>query len=104
MAEEKNERLHALVEGMVQGVGFRFFVTRYAEELHLTGWVRNLWDGRVEVMAEGPRTTLETMLKHLQEGPRGAQVAKVDVKWQLATNEFKGFQVPPNLYKTSEEQ
>ena len=44
MSEEINERLHALVEGMVQGVGFRYFVTIYAEELQLTGWVRNLWD------------------------------------------------------------
>lgn len=102
MAEEKKERLHALVEGVVQGVGFRYFVTNYAEELQITGWVRNLWDGRVEVMAEGPKTTLEILLKHLQEGPRGANVSKVDVQWQAATNEFKDFRVPPSLYKFSE--
>jgi acylphosphatase len=82
MAEKNNERLHALVEGVVQGVGFRFFVTNYAEELHLTGWVRNLWDGRVELTAEGPKTTLELLLKHLQEGPRSAHVSNVDVQWQ----------------------
>ena len=96
MVKEKKERLHALVEGMVQGVGFRYFVINYAEELQLTGWVRNLWDGRVEVMAEGPRTALETLHKHLQEGPRGAQVTKVDVQWQAATNEFKDFRVSPS--------
>ena len=99
MSEEINERLHALVEGMVQGVGFRYFVTIYAEELQLTGWVRNLWDGRVEVVAEGPRNALESLLRHLQEGPRGAQVANVEATWQVATNEFNNFRVPPSLYK-----
>ncbi len=103
MAEEKKERLHALVEGVVQGVGFRYFVTNYAEELQLTGWVRNLWDGRVEVMAEGPKNKLEILLKYLQEGPRGAHVSKVELQWQAATNEFKEFRVPPSLYKLSEE-
>ena len=103
MSEETNERLHALVEGVVQGVGFRYFVTIYAEELKLTGWTRNLWDGRVEVMAEGPRKSLESLLRHLQEGPRGAQVSNVDVKWQVATNEFQNFSVPPSLYKSSED-
>jgi acylphosphatase len=103
MAEEKKERLHALVEGVVQGVGYRFFVTLFAEELQLTGWVRNLWDGRVEVMAEGSRPALEILLKQLQEGPHNAQVTKVDLQWQTATNEFKNFRVPPSLYKLSEE-
>jgi acylphosphatase len=102
MTEVKNERLHALVEGIVQGVGFRYFVTNYAEELQLTGWVRNLWDGRVEVTAEGPRKALEILLNHLEEGPRGAQVSKVESQWQAATNEFKEFRVPPSLFKLSE--
>ena len=96
MKEEKKERLHALVEGMVQGVGFRYFVTMDAKQLQLTGWVRNLWDGRVEVMAEGSREILNTLHKHLQEGPCGAQVTKVDVQWQPATNEFKDFRVTLN--------
>jgi acylphosphatase len=103
MAEQKKERLHALVEGLVQGVGFRYFVSYYAEELQLTGWVRNLWDGRVEILAEGTRTVLEKMLEHLQKGPRGAQVSKVDVQWQAATNEFMEFRIPPSIYKMSED-
>jgi acylphosphatase len=103
ITEEKKERLHALVEGVVQGVGFRFFASYYAEELQLTGWVRNLWDGRVEVLVEGPRPVLEKMLEHLKEGPRGAQVSKVDSQWQTATNEFKEFRIPPSLYKISED-
>jgi len=103
MTEEKKARLHAMVEGVVQGVGFRYFVTNYADELQLTGWVRNLWDGRVEVMAEGPKTTLEILAKHLQEGPRGAHVSKVELQWEAATNEFKDFKVPLSLYKLSDD-
>ncbi len=93
MTEEKKERLHALVEGAVQGVGFRFFASYHAEELQLTGWVRNLWDGRVEVLAEGSRSVLEKMLVYLKEGPRGGLVSKVDSHWQTATNEFKEFRI-----------
>jgi len=99
MNEEKNqERLHAYVEGSVQGVGFRFFVIQCAEELGLTGWVRNLWDGRVEVTAEGPRDSLEILLKYLQEGPRNASVTRVSTEWQSATYEFSNFNVLSNAY------
>ncbi len=102
MTEEKKERLHALVEGNVQGVGFRYFVIMCSEELQLTGWVRNLWDGRVEVMAEGMKPMLEILIKRLQEGPRSAQVTKVNLKWQTATNEFNDFNVRPSMYRSSE--
>jgi len=99
MNEEKNqERLHAYIEGSVQGVGFRFFVIQCAEELGLTGWVRNLWDSRVEVTAEGPRDSLEILLKYLQEGPRNASVSRVSTEWQPATYEFTNFNVLSNTY------
>jgi acylphosphatase len=103
MIEEKIERLHALVEGMVQGVGFRYFVWHHAEDLHITGWVRNLWDGRVEVLVESPRAILEKMLIQLQEGPGGAQVSKVDAQWQTATGEFKEFRILLSSYKMAED-
>ena len=103
MTEEKKERLHALVEGMVQGVGFRYFVLHHAEDLQITGWARNLWDGRVEVLVEGPKAVLEKMLAHLQEGPRGAQVSKVEIQWQAATNEFKEFRITPSSDKMVED-
>ena len=94
MGEElKIERLHAWVEGSVQGVGFRFFVIQHAGQLGLTGWVRNLWDGRVEVVAEGPRIKLETLLNNIKEGPRSASVSKVKTEWSLAANEFSDFNV-----------
>lgn len=88
-----NERLHAWVEGSVQGVGFRFFVIQHAEELKLTGWVRNLWDGRVEVVAEGPHASLQKLLNHLKEGPRSASVSQVATEWLPASNEFTDFNV-----------
>jgi acylphosphatase len=103
MTEEKKERLHALVEGMVQGVGFRYFVWHHSEALQITGWVRNLWDGRVEVFVEGTKPILEKMLMHLQEGPRGAQVSKVDAQWQTATGEFKEFRILLSSYKMAED-
>ena len=87
------ERLYALVEGRVQGVGFRYFVLTAAQELHLTGWVRNRFDGSVEVTAEGLRKDLETLVFFLRKGPRSSFVSGVSTKWQQATNEFTRFDV-----------
>lgn len=93
--EQHKERLHAIVEGSVQGVGFRFFVIQRAEELGLTGWVRNLWDGRVEVTAEGNRPILERLHLYLQEGPCSANVTQVFTDWLPASGEFIDFDVHP---------
>jgi acylphosphatase len=86
-------RLHAVVEGRVQGVGFRYFVEEVAVNLGLSGWVRNRWDGSVEVTAEGERTALEKLTIALQRGPRASSVTKVEIEWQEATGEFKDFLV-----------
>ncbi len=91
----ENVRLHAFVEGVVQGVGFRFFVQQRAAALGVRGWVRNLWDGRVEVLAEGERAALETLLGDLRRGPRAAHVRGVNFEWGAATGEFSGFHVRP---------
>ncbi len=93
MAEEELSRLHAIVEGRVQGVGFRFFVQETANALGLTGWVRNRWDGSVEVLAEGQRETLEKLLNALNRGPRAAIVDLVTPEWQPASGEYSGFYV-----------
>ncbi len=84
-------RLHAFVSGMVQGVGFRYFVVDAAHDVAAVGWVRNLRDGRVEVVAEGPRPTLETLLAMLRQGPRASRVDEVNVEWETARNEFVRF-------------
>jgi len=67
-----------LVHGVVQGVGFRWFVAQHAHRLRLTGWVQNLADGTVEVVAAGDRAALEELERMLGRGPRGAQVERVD--------------------------
>ena len=67
-------RLVALVKGRVQGVGYRAFAQKKALELGLSGYAENLPDGRVEVVAEGPKEALELFLHHLKQGPRLARV------------------------------
>lgn len=86
-------RLHAIVEGRVQGVGYRAFVDQTAHTLNLRGWVRNRWDGSVEVLAEGERQTLENLLAALYRGPRSSNVTRLQIEWLPATGEFGGFWV-----------
>jgi len=93
MADELNSRLHAMVMGRVQGVSFRYFVLEQAADLDLQGWVRNRWDGSVEVTAEGPHQKLEKLLEILRQGPPMARVEDVDFAWLEATGEFVGFNV-----------
>lgn len=96
MALNEFEQLHALVDGQVQGVGFRFFVKNTADELQLTGWVRNKWDGRVEVLAEGAREDLETLLEAIRRGPRSAFVSEIKFDWNPPTQAFTRFSVAPS--------
>jgi acylphosphatase len=93
MVDENYARLHALVSGRVQGVSFRYFVLEQAAELDVNGWVRNRWDGSVEVAAEGPRHKLEQLLQLLRQGPPMAKVEDVDFSWLEASGEFIGFSV-----------
>ena len=88
-------RLHAFVSGQVQGVFFRAFVQREATELGLRGMVRNLDDGRVEVVAEGSWEQLEALIRRLHKGPSGALVRDVEVRWERrpfesGANRFEG--------------
>ncbi|MDO8689241.1 MAG: acylphosphatase [Dehalococcoidia bacterium] len=85
--------LHAVVRGRVQGVGFRYFAVERAEALNLSGQVRNLKGGAVEVVAEGTRESLESFLQDLWRGPRGAQVEGVEAHWGITTGSFRGFEV-----------
>ncbi len=69
--------LHFLIQGRVQGVGFRWFVHREASELELRGWVRNTEDGDVEVVATGASQDLDELRSSLKKGPRGSRVDRV---------------------------
>ncbi len=91
--ETPKSRLHATVKGHVQGVSFRYFVVDEAEKLNLSGWVRNRWDGSVEVTAEGLRPDLEILLQALREGPPMARVANVEYEWLAPSGEFLSFNV-----------
>ncbi len=88
------ERLQAEVRGHVQGVGFRWFVQREARRLGLSGWARNLPDGRrVELVAEGDRDVLDQFVEALRRGPAGSRVEAVDTSRAPATGEFTGFEI-----------
>lgn len=87
-------RLHALITGRVQGVGFRYFALREAQQLGLSGFARNA--GRqVEVVAEGDPQNLELLLTRLRLGPFGARVDNVQPSYGPATGSFNGFAVRP---------
>lgn len=83
--------LEATVHGHVQGVFFRAFVSRHAKELNLSGCVKNLPGGAVEVVAEGKRKQLEELLGHLKVGPPAASVQRVAASWGKYSGSYSGF-------------
>jgi acylphosphatase len=89
------ETLHvrAVVHGRVQMVGFRAFVIRHAGEIGLSGTVRNLDDGTVEAVLEGPNPRVRRMLELLHEGPSHARVERVDVEYGAATGTLPAMMV-----------
>jgi acylphosphatase len=89
-----NKQIEAIVHGRVQGVNFRWYTRKRANELNVTGWVRNLPDGRrVKVIAEGAEEKLQELVRFLYNGPPAANVDDVDVDWQDATGEFDRFSI-----------
>ena len=87
------KRTHFFVSGDVQGVFYRVNARHFAKELGLTGWVRNLEDGRVELVAEGLESELKEFIKLLERGPITAHVEETAVEWTASENEFKDFKV-----------
>jgi len=85
--------LHATVQGLVQGVGFRYSAILRARRLGLTGYVKNLPSGSVEVVAEGPKEELEQMLRWLERGPSGAVVRRVEHRYLPASGAYRDFRV-----------
>ena len=86
---------HFLISGRVQGVGFRYFVQACAEREGLGGWVRNLADGRVEVVAEGDRESVDRLERQIRRGPAGARVEHVEVTDDRASG-AGGFHIWPS--------
>ena len=84
-------RMHAIVSGRVQGVFFRQSTVDQARRLGVTGWVRNLPSGEVEIMAEGRRRDLQALRSWAEQGPRHARVSGVREEWERFANEFSDF-------------
>lgn len=90
----KDQEIQVIVKGRVQGVGFRWATRNEALRLNLVGWVRNLPDGSVESVAQGPQPALETFLEWVKHGPPTSQVDEVRVlRQQEASVPFSGFEI-----------
>lgn len=84
---------HVFISGFVQGVGFRQCVKRKAKELNLYGWVKNLPDGRVEILLQGPKEKIEKMVELCQKGPFLSEVENVNVVWEDTDQKYDNFEI-----------
>ena len=90
---EDKTRAHAVISGRVQGVFFRMETMRAAQRIGVSGWVRNLRDGKVEAVFEGDKTRVDAILDWCKQGPPHAHVTNVKVDWEAYTGEFDSFEV-----------
>lgn len=88
-----SRRIHLLISGRVQGVCYRAYTQRQGQDLGVAGWVRNLPDGRVEVVAEGPEDQLKQLVTWCWSGPPWAMVHAIEEVWQDPSGEFQTFGV-----------
>lgn len=86
-------RFHVFISGRVQGVAYRYFAQKWAGALSVSGYVRNLPDDRVEVLAEGEEEALKSFAERLREGPRMALVDAFDLRWEEPAGEAGGFRI-----------
>lgn len=86
-------RAHVLVRGLVQGVGFRYFVYKIGTNLHLRGYVRNLFTGEVETEIEGDRSLVEEMISQIRIGPRMSRVTDLSVDWKEPDHQYSTFEI-----------
>ena len=84
---------HVVISGLVQGVGYRWFVTRKAQEYNLTGYVKNLYNGDVEVEAEGQRAMIVDFARDLRVGPRSGHVTDMKIDWGKYKGRYRSFEV-----------
>ena len=87
------DRLHVYFSGHVQGVGFRYSVKQLSLEFDVTGWVKNLPDGRVELVAEGERNELETFQAAIPDAGLRRFIRDTQSHWSEGTSEFRGFEI-----------
>lgn len=89
----ENFRAEIIVNGLVQGVGFRYFVYRNALKLGLKGFTQNLFSGEVLTVVEGPKYIIEELFELIKIGPRNADVKNASIKYYEAKNEFTNFEI-----------
>ena len=87
---------HFLMQGVVQGVGFRRFVRKRAREVGVLGWVRNLADGRVEALIQGAEEEVTRMETYLQRGPNSGKVETCDSRTVPINTDLRGFEILKN--------
>lgn len=93
MSETQENRLHLLVKGRVQGVGFRYFTYQTGLNLLLRGWVRNRINGDVEILAEGPRKRLDLLIREVRKGPPVAEIIDLDISWDEPSGDLPPFTI-----------
>jgi len=87
------QRVHIIVSGRVQGVFFRDFTRQQANNLGITGWVKNLPDGKVQIVAEGDKDKLLQLIEAVKVGPSSAKVKDCQIKWLEFSGEFRDFEI-----------
>jgi acylphosphatase len=87
------KRAHVFYSGSVQGVGFRYTVQDIAVNLDIYGWVKNLKDGRVEIVAEAEEKNLKEFLDKISKGPLGRYIKDADAVWEKPSKEFNDFDI-----------
>ncbi|KUG26080.1 putative acylphosphate phosphohydrolase [hydrocarbon metagenome] len=87
------KRAEIIAKGLVQGVGFRWFVLKHAQQFGLKGYTKNLFTGEVLTVAEGEQFLLEELFNKIKIGPMHADVRDISVKWCEAKNEFTNFEI-----------
>ncbi len=89
----KRVRAHLLISGRVQGVGFRYRAQNIAQNLGVRGWIKNCWDGKVEVVMEGEEDKVKKLIDWCYQGPRSAEIEKIDLEWEEFKGEFTNFDI-----------
>lgn len=90
---ESSVRARLLISGRVQGVAFRWETLQAAERCRVSGWVRNLPDGRVEAVIEGPRRQVNDLIDWCRQGPPIARVDSLDIQWEDYSGDFQEFKI-----------
>jgi len=90
---QEDRRVHLIIKGRVQGVGFRYFIYTTAINLHLKGWVRNRASGNVEILAQGAHKKINQLIQAARKGPDMAQVLDVDIEWDQKSPDLPPFTI-----------